>query len=420
MSQFNLVKNSVSADQIYFDLTVTNFQNTDTKPQTFYYNEQRTLPFVNVPQDYYLSILRFTVETGTLPLFIPSIQPASQQVGVPDVNLTIYSVTLSYTDPATNIAYTAQSYIEWTPQDVSAPVPASLGSNGIQVNDNGYYNCYSYSFWIYLVWVAFQRAFGYNGQTPYGSGDASLSAQLSTAGVANPATYSPFITWDSTSNTANIIGQYAYCINQEAGDNPIRIYMNAPCFQLFNSFPARYLGYTGAISTKGRNFAIELANIGGLNYTKITVPNSAPVTYWDGYSMTQEYPTIENWSPILAIVFVSNTLPIQPNNVSTPVVYNENQQIVLGGNNADTANIITDLVSDTGNYRPALVYLPSAQYRYITLYGNRPLYNLDLSIFYRIKTGQLIPFSLNSGGSVTVKFAFIKKDSPSASQFTKF
>jgi hypothetical protein len=136
-----------------------------------------------------------------------------------------------------------------------------------------------------------------------------------------------------------------------------------------------------------------------------------PVTTWDGYTLSQEYPTIENWSPILALVFVSNTLPIQPNNVSTPVVYNNNEQVVLGGNNADTANIITDLVSDTGNYRPALVYLPQAQYRYVTLYGNRPLYNLDLSIFYRTKTGQLIPFSLQSGGSVTVKFAFIKKSS---------
>jgi hypothetical protein len=143
----------------------------------------------------------------------------------------------------------------------------------------------------------------------------------------------------------------------------------------------------------------------------VTVPNAVPNNIWVGYNIYQEYPTIENWSPILAIVFVSNTLPIEPNNVSTPVVYNNNNQIVLGGNNADTANIITDLVSDTGNYRPALVYLPSSQYRYITLYGNRPLYNLDLSIFYRIKTGQLIPFTLNSGGSVTVKFAFIKKTS---------
>ena len=416
MSQFNLQKNAVSADQIYFDLTVTNFQNTDTAPQVFYYNEQRTLPFVNVPEDYYLSILRFTVETSSLPVFIASIQPASQQTQPYDVNLSIYSVTLEYTNPADpNQIFTAQSYLRWVAQDLSAPVPQSLGTNGIQTNDNGYYNCYSYSYWTYIVWVAFRSAFGSDGLTPYGTTDLSISQQLINAGVANPATYSPFINWDSTSNTANITGQFAYCVNQP---HPIRMYMNAPLFQLFNSFPARYLGYSGI--SKGKNFAIELANTGGLNFTTITVPNSNPVETWDGYTLSQEYPTIENWSPILAMVFVSNTLPIQPNNVSTPVVYNNNEQIVLGGSNADTANIITDLVSDTGNYRPALVYLPSSQYRYITLYGNRPLYNLDLSVFYRIKTGQLIPFRLNSGGAVTVKFAFIKKSSTASNQFQKF
>jgi len=440
MSQFNLVKNSVSADQSYFDLTVTNFQNTTNPPQPFYYNEQRTLPFISVPEDYYLSILRFTVETGSLPVFIPSIQPLSQQQANPitpsatypypavptDVNLTIYSVTLSYTDPLTSITYTSQSYIQWIPQDTSAPVPTALGTNGIQVNDNGYYNCYSYQTFIYQVWIAFIRAWGKDGlgQTayPYGNSNLSLLAQLANAGVAIPqsqayspagstvtTSYAPFINWDSTSNTAVLTAQSAFCVNQPSGSNPINIYMNAPCFQLFNSFPSRYLGYTGV--TNGKNFKIELANIGGTNATQVTVPNAVPNNIWVGYNIYQEYPTIENWSPILAIVFVSNTLPIEPNNVSTPVVYNNNNQIVLGGNNADTANIITDLVSDTGNYRPALVYLPSSQYRYITLYGNRPLYNLDLSIFYRIKTGQLIPFTLNSGGSVTVKFAFIKKTS---------
>jgi len=410
MSQFNIQRNDVNPDQIYFDLTVTNFQSTTQRPVPFYYNEQRTLPFVSVPEDYYLSILRFTVETGSLPLFIPSIQPASQQAPNPvDANLTIYSVTLDYTDPATNITYVAQSFIQWVPQDLGVPAQTTLGANGIQINDGGYYNCYSYNFWCYLVWVAFQRAFGTGGQVPYGNPNLSLSQQLTNAGVVNPATYSPFFVWDSTSNTATITAELPYTINQAVGVNAIKIYFNAPLFNLFNSFVARYLGYSGI--TSGRQYQLELTNTGGLNLTTITVPASSPVVTWEGFYMSQEYPTIENWSPILALVFVSNTLPIQPNNVSTPVVYNNNEQVVLGGNNADTANIVTDLVSDSGNYRPALVYLPQAQYRYVTLYGNRPLYNLDLSIFYRTKTGQLIPFVLNSGSSVTVKFAFIKKSS---------
>ena len=66
MSQLNPFKNAVSPDQVYFDITVSNLQSTVTEPPVFYFNEQRSSPFLMNPEDYYLSILRFTVETGTL------------------------------------------------------------------------------------------------------------------------------------------------------------------------------------------------------------------------------------------------------------------------------------------------------------------------------------------------------------------
>jgi len=100
---------------------------------------------------------------------------------------------------------------------------------------------------------------------------------------------------------------------------------------------------------------------------------------------------------------------------------NDTQQIGFQGNNANIANIITDLVSETGAYRPSLVYTPNAQYRLVTLNGNRPLTNLDVQIFYRLRNSELVPFRLASGGSVTLKIAFLKKDgenTPSAKQPT--
>jgi hypothetical protein len=110
----------------------------------------------------------------------------------------------------------------------------------------------------------------------------------------------------------------------------------------------------------------------------------------------------------LSVVFTSNTLPIEANQVSTPVIFSDNQNIVLGGNNSDFSNIITDIVSEDGNYRPNLVYNPSAEYRRISLKGNRPLYSIDLNIYYKITTGELIPLRLFSGESVTMKILFEK------------
>jgi hypothetical protein len=190
--------------------------------------------------------------------------------------------------------------------------------------------------------------------------------------------------------------------------------MNAPLYELFNSFPATYLGYDNVVN--GKNYRIPLVDIGGTNTTSIIPPGQAvpvpPATYtfWRAITWTQEQSTTASWSPILSIVFTSNTLPIEPSQVSTPVVFENNQIISLGGNNSNISNVITDLVSSDGNYRPNVVYNPSAEYRRISLKGNRPLYNLDLNIFYKIRTGELVPFRLYSNSSATLKILFEKKE----------
>ena len=50
MSQLNPVKNASSPDQIYYDITVSNFQSTVTKPPVFFFNEQRNNPFILNPR----------------------------------------------------------------------------------------------------------------------------------------------------------------------------------------------------------------------------------------------------------------------------------------------------------------------------------------------------------------------------------
>ena len=118
MSQLNTVLNDTQSDQIYYDITVSNFQSNAVAPQPFTFNETRTTPFVMCPQDYYLSILRFSIDSGTLPVFIPSIQPGSV-----DPNLTIYSISMSWHDLVTDRTYNFQQFVEWIPQDVSIEVP---------------------------------------------------------------------------------------------------------------------------------------------------------------------------------------------------------------------------------------------------------------------------------------------------------
>jgi hypothetical protein len=396
MSQFNVERRAVTADQIYFDVTVSNFKSSVSIPPIFYYNDARTVPFINCPEDYYLSIIRFTMETGTMPVFIPSIVPNQG-----NRDLTIYKVSLEVV--ITGVTYTQTTAIHWTPQDAEAPLPPppSQTQNKLQINDTGYYNCYSYTWWVLQITRAFDECF------------KALKTTVTGAGKVLPSEYPPLVYWDSTSNGLVLYADVnGYNYDPDISLSEIKVFWNAPLFELFPSVPAQYIGYSASLNEK--NFRLGFLNVGGTNLTTIS-PNPVPTpplpATYRAITVYQECSTTANLTPITAVVFTSNTLPIQPSQVSTPIVLNEGGQISLGGNNSDIANIITDLVSETGTYRPNLVYVPSAEYRLITLYGNQPLFNLDLQIFYRLKTGQLIPFRIASGQAVTVKLAFLKKPS---------
>lgn len=400
MSQFDTVKNGVQPDQIYYDVTVSNFQSNLVAPTAFVFNESRTIPFVGVPQDYYLSILRFSIDSGTMPVFIPSITPNSV-----DPNLTIYSVSMSWLDPVSGVEFNFQQFIDYIPQDLSIDVPLAPSQtfNGLQINDTGYYNVYSYSWLCYIIYVALQQC------------TAGLEAAIVAAGVVlyPNFTYSPVLNWDSSSNRAVLYAD-AQVYDLNAGFLPVpavNLYFNAPLFGLFGSFPSRYLGYGQPF---GQDHRILIVDIGGTNVSPLIPPQAPPVPpaeYFNYLAIAtfQETSTTSSITPIQAIVFTSTTLPVQASQVSTPVVLQNNQQLGFFGNNAASANIITDLISDTGIYQPNLVYQPSSQYRLITLYGNSPLSNLDISVFYRLRNGSLVPFKLQSGGTLSMKISFLKK-----------
>ena len=70
--------NLTSADpyNLYYDINVVSDYNptlvgTTAPPLTF--NEIRQNPIIKYPEDYLLSVVRFSIETPTLPIFIPQV-----------------------------------------------------------------------------------------------------------------------------------------------------------------------------------------------------------------------------------------------------------------------------------------------------------------------------------------------------------
>jgi len=385
MSQLNQTKNDVNPSKIYYDIQVTNIENSSTNPPILYFNESRNIPFINVPEDYYMSIIRFTLDTQTLPIFIPTIQTNPTTNPTLDLNKTIYSFQFSY-----GSFNSGEIFIEWSPQNAFLTPPPLITSGNISVQDitTGYYDCYTFEYFINLINQQMETAFN--------------AFKASVIGFPADAV-SPIIAWDASQNIARLILEKSF-LNSNA--TPIFLFFNSPLYNLFGSFNVIRNGYT---VTNGQNFQILVIDYGGFNTYQLT-DFITGVTY-DVIEIIQEYSTISAWSPISSIVFTSNTMPIIANQLSKPTVFVEGNSLGNYGNNSNFQQIITDLVTDTGFYKPSITYEPSAEYRLISMTGNQPLTNIDISVFYKTRVGQLIPFRLNSGGTCTIKILFTKKDS---------
>ena len=124
----------------------------------------------------------------------------------------------------------------------------------------------------------------------------------------------------------------------------------------------------------------------------------------------QQYSTIEEWSPVSSLMFTSSTLPVLNEQLSEPKLTFNNNVVQLNRPGNSFANIITDFITDEDSYRGSLLYFPTAQYRYISLLTDQPISQVDLQVYYRLKqNGLLIPFTLPSGGSASLKLLFEKK-----------
>jgi hypothetical protein len=381
--------NISTPDKIYYDIQISNIDDIDTLPPVLNFIETRNNPFLYESDKYYMSIIRFSLETPNLPVFIPTIQPSPNT----DINLTIYSVTLQWINPLdTSQIFTSQQFITYVPQSNIATLPPNptQTDNGLQYNTTGYYNIYNYQYFIYLINNAFTLAY------------QQLLTQVTSAELNIPSSYSPILSWDTSNNTAILncdVTGYS-----TTSTNYIKIFFNTSLAQLFSSFPVRI---TSASSYLGLNTQIITDSYNNSNI--IQYPPYNPT--YDAIQVFQEFSTISLWSPVTSIVFTSNTLPIVSNQVSTPIIYNNGNQLGSNGNNALISQVITDFISNEGIYKPNLVYEPSAQYRYIELLSNRPLNTFDLQVYWKDRQGVLIPFYLSSGCTATIKVLFTKKNS---------
>jgi hypothetical protein len=376
---------------IYYNITLTNNDTSDTHfPPPISFTETRNSPFINCPEDYFMSVVRFAMDTPTLPVL--TCQPDIRNASGYTVNTLIYEVFLSYR------GVTARQQVEFEPQNIFSqpPINSPLKPEDIQ---SEYYNVYNYQWFIDMVNTTLQICF------------VQLQAFAIIAGTPLPDDFTrPLLAWDSGSNVA-ILQQNITTANFGINKPGLEIYFNTALYELFNSFIFTS-GFVPGITPQviGHKFFVET----GLNaivstLTTTPYPPEPPVSN-KYFNMIQEYSTVGLWSPVDSIVFTTSMLPLTPELQAAPVVYNTNGVFESVGSNANLTNVLTDFIVPGNEYKPTVNYTPSAEYRMVDLFGTNACSSIQVNVYYKNKFGSLIPVLLGFGCSASIKILFRRKD----------
>lgn len=395
------------SDHIYYNITVSSdksgskaksdgtieelkTQGTDI-PLVF--NQIRSTYYLKRPEEYYVTVVRFTIENPNFPVFVPL-----PIVGQADVNKTVYTITLF-------IGGVPYKYpVIWIPQDDTIPPPPSPVKQTDVSPSTPYYYCYSYQHFADCINNSFKSAI------------TQINTDLGTTYTA------PYLQFDATTNLFTLGGDVQIYRTTDSGSllGNIGIYFNSELYNLFASLPYIYTA-GNVVVTSGDNLQMDYQL---LMTTGSNVPTANPQPFIENIRFNQltggndvlsiqEYQSLSLWCPIKSLIFKTNLLATAPEVQGTPAVYEEGlNNINASKQNADIINMLVDYVPQLTKgteFKPYIFYQPTGEYKLTDLYGKTPVNALDISVFWKDSFGNLVPFYLPITSSATIKLLFRKK-----------
>lgn len=343
---------------VYYDISMLNQdEKNGTATGKIYYDETRNSNILMKPNDYFLSIIRFSLDTPSLPVWIPEIV-----LNQSDVNKTVYKFYIKNLNNGTFI----ERSVEYIQSDYTVPQPAAPIVK--QDLTNEYYFVNTYEQFIKML----------NTTLFY------MTTMISSNSI--------FFEFDVTTSLMKLNVPAALYNNYE-------IYVNKNLQTLLSTFSFDYVND----ATMGDVYKFNFYN---------SVTNNVIYNTISYLVMKQESTSICLLNPVKSIVFTSNMLPIEKELISPPSIFGKDRNLFLNGNNSEVNSIITDFevgMSNGNTYKNQIVYEP-AIYRLIDIRGQEPLNNINIQVFWCDKYGNLHNIKLNSGCGCNLKILFRRKD----------
>ena len=444
------MSNITSPAQVYYNLDVANEQIGDlgVPPAKLQFTEVRSSNLLDVPSDYFMSIVRFSLDTaGSLPIFLPSID--TQQANGPNFpNKTNYLITLGFQNASVNagLSVIANAPVYYIPHRSNVGViqnqrlkpPPFTGQMTLEQATSEYYWVQSWGQWIAMLNAALAECYKslYDAVNLTTGGATFLAANLE-FDVNNP----PFFRWDDATCKASFVCPYklfnqggtaagtyvagpprnfpdsydaaSSAYNAQSpellSNADINLFFNAPLHILFSSFEWIFNSYA---SPFGESFMMRVYNKMGDNWVaKAATPPPSPSQTWDALVMEQEYGTGPTMCPVARIVFLASLIPVLPSNIGVPRIFSGSVSI-QGQQNNNISNEITDLVVNLvrgDEYLPNIIYEPTAEYRLLDLQGNQPASAIQIQVQWVDVYGYYHDFYLQNGCGAHLKIMFRKK-----------
>ena len=374
----------------YINIEIVNEYSTlNTLPKQLIFDQVKTCNIVDVSSDYFLSIVRWNIQSN-LPVLIPEMVSPST---------TKYQIAMAYS--TYNQGTTTQNVIGSTsvlfsPEDYSATPATGFPTRDVIMADP-YYYLKSVDSFLRMVNLAIMSVITDEGGT-WAHPDFFQWDSVSQKIVYNKAVTGATVPNPTTPGLPPIPAQTSW-----------QLCMNQALYNLLNTF--RFNIYSATTPTTF-NDPKETKCYYQMN-TSIVDNTDTPVG--DYIKFVQQSSSVVNWSPVSSIVFTSGTIPIEPQLSGAPDNLNTINPLTSSNiyQQNGTSKVLTDFcipfVSGTEATNQQIYYVPSGEYRLLDMLGNQNLNELTIQVFWRDKYGGLHPMTLDAGASANMLILLRKK-----------
>lgn len=377
-------------DHIYYNIKIHNDGIDDTNIP-IYFNENRGQHLVEKASDYYVSIIRFSLESTNLPVLM--MRPDTSLITNPNKNRLqlVYKMSFSADNFNTRTQIKTRNVIFIPPID-------NTNNTTLEFNEELKYNSFYYLYNIQQFIRMLNKT----------SEDLLNDLKTSFTGISG---LPPIFTFEPSSGIISIKYHPITNTTLPEGQQSFTptIVLNHSLYSALSGFSFNYDAnyadeYKLLPDNIKRNPDYRQAGEGDLG---VVIGEDYP------YIISQDYPSISILNPISSIAFSTSRLPIQPTQEAKPLIIGGTSLFgINNGENNDFSPIINDfsIYNENGYaYKPSVYYTPGSEYKLNDLFGSNPIQHVDILCDWIDIYGRKHQMFLESQNSAEIQLLFRKK-----------